>query len=461
MRDCFQSYGKPRYSDPDQKVFEEIDSKRHSTANLLKLLKDPDPKMRTLAIAALYAKEDPSVLPAIAQLVDDNANTFSEPLPIARSYNKVEDAPWQVLTVGQVAKDVVRCYMEPAGFHYGVKGSLPNNPGFDQYWKERWDRKYCASWFVVKLQRASTSVSPTDKSRRPQIAAVKAALNKVPDPERDWILLWLHKEGGFDLFASESELVSAMKQLGPDKLLLMLQSKKVIDDPDMQPRRSNNYCYSSMQTLVLKHAKDVLRKDQANALLACDKWERDYQKEGRSDPLISPWWVIAAAQLDHKHAEKLLLEEFSHLDQDFYGYQKADLAAALFKQFGLKEKQFLLDRFYEPDSFMIKGQHSFYRQMWLQGIANEGASSIAMLKAIVEDSRFNQLNDSIALTDIATAYSHATRKTVELEGHAWHPLGLDAACGDNDKARTQYPKETKELLDLIASWRQTLKKIAR
>ena len=48
------------------------------TAELEKLLKHPDPKVRTLALAALFIRNDPKLLPQIAALVSDDAETFPD-----------------------------------------------------------------------------------------------------------------------------------------------------------------------------------------------------------------------------------------------------------------------------------------------------------------------------------------------------------------------------------------------
>ena len=61
-----------------------------------------------------------------------------------------------------------------------------------------------------------------------------------------------------------------------------------------------------MSLFVLQHATALLRSADAPALLEQERWERDYQKHGITDPMISPWWAIAAAQFDDRAAPSIL-----------------------------------------------------------------------------------------------------------------------------------------------------------
>ena len=61
--------------------------------NLLPLLHHPDPKIRTLAIIALYDKGDPKMLPAVVALADDHSPTYSRPQPLALTSGMIVE-PW-------------------------------------------------------------------------------------------------------------------------------------------------------------------------------------------------------------------------------------------------------------------------------------------------------------------------------------------------------------------------------
>jgi len=457
----FQSYGKSMYSGfPDSgKVYAEIESGAHSKESLISLLRDSDAKVRTLALAALYAKEEAKLLPEIVNLVDDQAKTYSEPVPVASAMPPNAPPPLEEKTVGRIAESIARFYLEAAGYYYGTRGS-GKEPGFTQYWQVRQNRTYCASWFAVKLKRASTGRSPTDKARAVKIAAIRAQIDKIQGQDRHWTLLWMQTENGSDLLATEKDINAAMEQLGPDKLMQMLQRKIPSRDPDLQPRRGNDFPYKTMMLCVLKHAKTCLRRNQVPLLLGCDQWERAYQEHHMIDPLITPWFTIAAAQLEPTQSDYLLHREFSRLDEDFYGFKKAELAEALWQSGGVKEIPFLLNSFYDSKSLWQGKQYSQFRPQWLKNIKGKSSDCQRLLKSLINDSRFDKLDDCSALRALMVVNSkYAGHATTDLEhtGNAWHPLGVDSCCCDVEKARKDYPKETKELLDLMAKWRQQLK----
>ncbi|MBK7840868.1 MAG: hypothetical protein IPJ49_24970 [Candidatus Obscuribacter sp.] len=459
-------------SKSDAEIFKQIQLAKYTTDNLLPLLKDPDARVRTLAIAALYSKEDAKILQAIVSLAEDKAQTYPEPQMLAMPIKiknirnqsiggkpgEHSDIPTTKKTVGQIASEVVRFYMERAGYHYGIQGT-GGEPGFARYWQERKDRDYCASWYAVKLDRASTGRSPSDQGRKAIANKVRQSIDKLPSPDRYWILLWLASDTGFDLIANREDLRQAMQTLGPKRLMLMLQGKLPSTDPDLKARNNNNYTYKAMQLAVLKDAPAVLKANQVDELLACDKWERDYLKANRTDPLITPWWTIAAAHLAPTRASSLLRGEFARLTEDFYGDQKADLAAALLSLGGSKEQSFLVDVFYDPASLSIKGQYSNFRPAWLNQLS-KSQTSINMLKALLQDKRFDSLNDHgalIALSDMHNRLSGTQVITADMRQRAWHPQGVNAACLKSEQAAKAYPKETKELFEQLAIFREALK----
>ena len=79
-----------------------------------------------------------------------------------------------------------------------------------------------------------------------------ASIDKLPAEERTWVLLRLKAAYSFDCVsvATESELVSLCKRLGPDKLLQACQGRVFSDDPDARQGDGVG--------LVL-HARELLR----------------------------------------------------------------------------------------------------------------------------------------------------------------------------------------------------------
>jgi len=53
----------------------------YPTGLLIELLQHYDAKVRTLALACLFDKEDPALLPHLVFMAEDDAETFLIPLP--------------------------------------------------------------------------------------------------------------------------------------------------------------------------------------------------------------------------------------------------------------------------------------------------------------------------------------------------------------------------------------------
>jgi hypothetical protein len=443
-----------------RKVIGELTSTPWKAEDLVKLLKHDDPRVRTLALAALFARDDPRLLPQLVPLVDDRAETFSTPQLVASpAFAKKQLPPLQKQTVSQVANQLLTAYLGPANYLYGVKGTTGQG-GFDAYWAARKDRQFCASWFAVQLARASQGTSPTPKDRFEKIRAVRQRIDKLPRADRAWTLLWLNGETGSDVLVNEAELVAACKELGPQRLLRMLQRKIPSDDPDVQPRRSNNWPYKRMTLFVLEHAATLLRPGDAETLLACEVWERDYVKHGISDPTLTAWWAIAAAELtnDKDKTQALLLKAFARFQTKHQGNERAQLAIALWRLVGPDAIRFLVAWFYDERPSYSQFPHQ--RAMFLTGIAKYRKSeNRKLLAALVRHKGYATLDWQSLRTLVTLVNAWSDRPVVDarLVEAAWHPFGEGHFDQAPDKARKAYPKETEALLRTLDRWRSKLR----
>ena len=138
LRDCdhFFKVATDREHERHTKILAESADPKYSKDALLDLLGHADAKVRTLAAVALFDREDPSVLPALAKLADDNAPTFNghpELLREERIYSGI-GPPQRKQTVGYVAKQMIGFYMERYRLYDAIE------PGFTEYWRDRKDR---------------------------------------------------------------------------------------------------------------------------------------------------------------------------------------------------------------------------------------------------------------------------------------------------------------------------------
>jgi hypothetical protein len=98
-----------------------LENRSWRAADVVPLFKHADARVRTLALVAAYATDDPKLLPAIDVLVDDTATTFPAAQPhSAPPMMKIPPVLTQQ-TVGQIATAIVRVYMESGGFYYGPR----------------------------------------------------------------------------------------------------------------------------------------------------------------------------------------------------------------------------------------------------------------------------------------------------------------------------------------------------
>lgn len=181
-----------------------------------------------------------------------------------------------------------------------------NEPDWSDYWNQRAKRSSCASWFYVKLARAGQGTSPTPPECVQKIRDLRKEIDKLNTNERVLTLLRLHSEYGGDVLVSEDELVKGCKEMGADELMLFLQHKPSVQDPDLQPRKRASWIDKPSVQFVLKHSPELLRSSDSEKLLECEKWERNYQQNGISDPNITSLWPIAAASLKPDQASKIL-----------------------------------------------------------------------------------------------------------------------------------------------------------
>lgn len=251
---------------------------------LLSLLKDGDPKIRTLAAGSLVAKGDPRLQRYLAPLVADQSLTFdviiTEPTD---NYTPPHYAPQ---TVSMAALQLAE---------------KPSKETFEQYWAVHANREYCADWFLWQFHR-------------PQFAPVaRQQIQNVPSPDRELIILWIGKgrrDFANERYAgySEAELLAAEKQLGRDNVLAVLRNQSPTTDPDILhnggPGTTAYEHYSEMGHFLLAHAKDVLDPSDAEALFDLETTERNIKNP--QVPTYREWWPIAAASLRPKEADAIL-----------------------------------------------------------------------------------------------------------------------------------------------------------
>jgi hypothetical protein len=411
-------------------VLAEISSTRHSVKDLASLLRHQDPRVRTLALAALFQRQDPRLLPYLAQSMDDQAKTAPN-LQVLRAVagpEKFEVTPqdYHEQTVGQVATVMVKWWLEPTGHQAR---------DFAAYWAPRKDRTQCAGWYAARLLRATGGISPFQKEREERVRAVRAEVDKLPQPDRDWTLLYAALSATMSgdavpAFASTKDLLDAARRLGPKLLLDLLQGKALGEDPDLQPEQQHGRGLRNIGIFVLKHATDLLRPEDALTVL----------------PLEGHLGVIAAAHLQPKNASKWLRDALTTTTGKGHlaSYRRADLAAALWTTCGLPEIDYLVDWFYGEQ--VPKNPHSPATGEFLRAaIGQRPADDRKLVAKIVNDPRLEKLDYQSLRSLIETV--NCWTKTPVMTHQELH-LGWERG--------TWWP-ETEADFKVLQGWRATLK----
>jgi hypothetical protein len=389
------------------KLLAQLEKWSRESEALRMLIGDNDAKVRTLALGALFVREDPHDLPLVASLADDKAPTF----PHAHfSFNSGPPQLQEFIdpqTVGQVAQSMLAAYVRAS--------PTKKDSGFAEYWRIHQGRETCASWFLVKLNRATRQTSPPQPQYQVDVQRVISEVEKLPAVERAWTLIFLRSIGAanLDLARIDPECVASLKEIGPDETMRFLRRERVGDDPDLWFDRldyDSSHIYSWMAHFVLQHARELLRAEDAPALLAQEQIQREArQKFGLG---IFPAWAAAAAELtaasDPAAAGRIIDDALRRFPlSDLLGDRhQADLMASLWRIDGAKESQRIVDWFYEAlakdkrKADELNGAVIFLRSVE----AEHRAGTQQLIAALVADPRLDQTGRPAmkALLDIAS-----------------------------------------------------------
>jgi len=424
-------------NDKHYEILQNIGSGKYPKDELLKLLSHQDPKVRTLAVIALFDLEDPVVLPDLVKLTDDNAPTFDryERISVAlyhdKPYYEMKDFMLAKQTVADVAKKLVAFYMERAGYHYGVL--YEGQPGFKEYWQAHKDRSYCASWFAVQLARATYGTIPTPENSIERVKAVRKRIDALPPDERTWELLSLCDKDKSDALVTDSELVDMCKALGPDKLMLMLQGKIPSDDPDLQSAPGVEGT-NGMARFVLSHAETLLRPADGDAVLALQRRDTEL-------------WAVAAAHLKPEKASQILHDALPQFNLGIQATERACLCVALWQIVGEPETKFIVDWLYtEP----APTNASNPREDFVEAMRNDPKGK-DIVGQIIMDPRFDTIDLGTLRVLVYTVnqwFFASERELQELD--RLNPMGAEA--------EQKYPEQAAKLRQQMSDWRERLRK---
>ena len=164
--------------------------------------------------------------------------------------------------------------------------------------------------------------------------------------------------------------------------MAMLDGREPAFDPDLVATGRPGSCGAEdiagdMRRLVLTNAAALLRPSDADALL-------------RFPDAKLALWSVAAASLRPDLADTILKPRIEALDRRIYGWDQAQMAAALVRLGGDAHTAYALDWFYgrRPDEPVTNAQEIFVGDV----VEKSGPRGRALLQWLIADPRFNDIS---------------------------------------------------------------------
>lgn len=365
-----------------------------SNDQIAKLLRDNDPNIRALAIAALYYRGDTHDLPLIEELCGDQSSCsitetiyFGDPR-YQPAFSSCFVLP-QSFTVRDFAYRCVATFLSEADCLHTTPF---DHKIFAAYWNQRADRNECLSWIAMESDNF-----PAENWR---CDLVRKRIVSLPMPYRAVAMLWITGEDP-RCFSNE-EVINACRQAGP-KLLFRLLNRDLADiDPDLAPVSRR---YKDMMAVVLKHTKDLFDSSGKKEITLLR--DREMQREAQfqqsanaekttNEYLTNELWDKAIAQLSN-NPESELLRAFDRAGQS--NRNKTELLLEYWNT--TYDCKTTADRFYSlpNDESEIAGRSLF----WAALLSAEDPPAHPfydqhrikpLLKQIIGDERFDKLDSA-------------------------------------------------------------------
>ncbi|WP_395748063.1 WD40 repeat domain-containing protein [Prosthecobacter sp.] len=287
-------------------TLQKLRSASFESTELVRLSGHQDADIRLLALLALVAKETTDFVPVSIRLVDD----FSPTLPA------LSERDWpnkKIRTSPQTVAEVARHCLRLVGWDFkgGANDKADFEPDAETWWKLRKSNGDWLGWYEFLYRRATNGVSPVQKEAKPAVKKFRDKVDRLPPKTRAWLLLYLADDifmsSGLwqDWYATEQEMISAVRELGAPALVEFLQTGRrqglketAIDDPKKGARFISTYA-------------------------------RHFFAPANADDLIALKQYTAAMDADPSRARQIKDLAFQHYSQKYDSWERAKVMATL------------------------------------------------------------------------------------------------------------------------------------
>lgn len=242
-----------------------------SPDDLWPLLKDENPKVRTIGLVLLYHLNRADVLADVTTLLKDDAVTFPGSGFISATDFRPDpdDWPLQPRQVKDVAKAILESWARASWeLDQMVRFRFPNSKPADiekelNAFAAKRNSELCTAALRVAMQRASGGTSPTQTDRLDRIRAVLQMIHAVEMPRRFFLLQTVD----FDRYSGEryspSYLLDLARTLPREARLRAMRGERAIDDPDLGDSFRDYFVEHAADLFLVSDADEFAR--QANA----------------------------------------------------------------------------------------------------------------------------------------------------------------------------------------------------
>lgn len=414
------------------------------------LTEHEDPKVRTLAMLAIYRTHDPAAIEYLAGRLDDDAPTFPEPSLLAAPFFPSKSEPIRTpvtpQTVGDVAGRMLTSMLAPSLNNWRLDPKHRSET-LETFWKDRKHRTHWIGWFVFELGQATRHQTKELPDTAALIGDVLGQIMRLPPIEHEVALLAVfgstetrHLIRQANYIAGQDLLRFAAMRLGPDRLLQLLEGEALIDDPDLP-----KYLLT-IQRYIYEHAAVQLRPQDFDRVIEL-AWRHD-----RTDAFI------AAARLEPSRASEVLREGYRAKQGEYEGGDRARMMTSLWQLAGTDEADFITDWFFQDQT--PKLGRIPYRADLLDALLDRfDPADRAMLARIVQDSRIDGLSFPEHMLLAGKLNRNHLAPIIEPEAivQLYHPMGESHFDGQIEQARRNYPSETAHVERVLARWRDQIR----
>jgi hypothetical protein len=402
--------------------------------DLRPLLADANPKVRTLAIVLLFRLERLDVLPDIARLVGDEAQTFPEAVLVDGG----QPDPWPMdpHTVGDYARFVIDAYADASyeldelrkadRLAYDKPEELARQMA---HFASRRDVSLSTAGLRVAMNIATGQITPLQPDRMERVDDLLGRAGDVPEPRRFFALLAIDNERLHGPESPDDYLLSEARRL-PREVRMRTVRCDSGDDPDLEPGFGRHY--------LLDHGVDLFRASDVDTLLHIE------ERLHRHDP---PWthdagYVLTAAQLRPADADRLLTDALRGFDSEAESEQRTRLATALALTGTDRGENAAIDWFFSPSP--LTGVMGIGREKFLQTLHDRDAARYRRIVArIIRDNRLPSLGPASTVILVTS-----------VEGYTGHQIASE------DEVRTfrSYSEGQREQAGkLLGDWQRMLR----